>query len=55
MGASFGLLMLVFFVAAEYFREGITLDKFVFLVIINTIGGLFFGAFMWFFMGRKKG
>lgn len=54
MGASFGLLMLAFFVATEYFREGMTLDKFVFLAIVNAIGGLFFGAFMWFFMGRKK-
>lgn len=54
MGASFGLLMLAFFVATEYFRGGMTLDKFVFLAIVNAIGGLFFGAFMWFFMGRKK-
>lgn len=55
MGASFGLLMFVFFVAMEYFRDGITLDKFIFLATINAIGGLFFGAFMWFFMGRRKG
>ena len=55
MGASFGLLMLAFFVATEYLRDGITLDKFIFLAIVNVIGGLFFGAFMWFFLGRKKG
>ncbi len=55
MSASFGFLMLAFFVATEYFRDGITLDKFMFLAIINVISGLFFGAVMWFFMGRKKG
>ena len=55
MGFGFGFLMNIYFSTSEYFRTGAVADKLLFLAAMNTVGGLFFGGIMWFFLGSKKG
>ena len=54
MGASFGLFMFLFFAVSKYFQGGLNSELLLFLAGINALGGIFFGAVMWFFLGRKK-